>query len=165
MFCVNSLSCPPLKCIFSMFVEKTTKMLFRAAAQIDANNDSDRNNRPTSGVTGAADAPPPAHLYEQYQLIGDGNIILRDMNPDVANPSLERRLSVCCQKPTFIQGICANCTFDLCEECGYSCVECSQFICRTCVTLLYVLIRHITYITYILIYYFCIYSLQRQSSR
>lgn len=164
MFCVNSLSCPPLKCIISMFVEKTTKMLFRAAAQIDANNDSDRNNRPTSGVTGAADAPPPAHLYEQYQLIGDGNIILRDMNPDVANPSLERRLSVCCQKPTFIQGICANCTFDLCEECGYSCVECSQFICRTCVTLLYVLIRYITYI-YILIYYFCIYSLQRQSSR
>lgn len=111
-------------------------MLFKAAAQIDANSDEREIGSRPSGAASTTEAPPPAHLYEQYQLIGDGNIILRDMNPDVANPGLVRRLSVCCHRPTLIQATCANCTFDLCEECGYSCVECNQFICRTCVTLL-----------------------------
>ncbi|XP_034490215.1 apoptosis regulatory protein Siva-like isoform X2 [Drosophila innubila] len=97
-------------------------MLFQAAAK-DAGNQQQTTE------------PQTVNLYEQYQLIGDGNIILRDLNPDVSNPGLERRLSTCCQRPTLIRGTCANCTFDLCEECGYSCVECNQFICRTCVTL------------------------------
>ncbi|KAL7744519.1 hypothetical protein ACLKA6_017042 [Drosophila palustris] len=108
--------------------DKTTKMLFKAAANIDATKD-------VASQPAQPQQQQPLHLYEQYQLIGDGNIILRDLNPDVSNPGLERRLSTCCQRLTLIRGTCANCTFDLCEECGYSCVECNQFICRTCVTL------------------------------
>ncbi|XP_023162301.1 uncharacterized protein LOC111593648 isoform X2 [Drosophila hydei] len=122
-------SCDPDK--MKAVHEKTTKMLFKAAANIDANKEEPKEE---------ASTPPPiavssVNLCEQYQLIGDGNIILRDMNPDAANPGLECRLSTCCQRLTLIRGTCVNCTFDLCEECGYSCVECSQFICRTCVTL------------------------------
>ncbi|XP_064539773.1 uncharacterized protein LOC135429412 isoform X2 [Drosophila montana] len=119
--------------------DKTTKMLFKAAANMDANNKESASAREEASSQQQLQAPVAAsshNLCEQYQLIGDGNIILRDMNPDVANPGLERRLSTCCQRPTLIRGTCVNCTFDLCEECGYSCVECSQFICRTCVTLL-----------------------------
>ncbi|ALC48697.1 CG13373 [Drosophila busckii] len=108
--------------------EKTTKMLFKAAANMDNRSESEDSAVPVP-------AAPTLNLCDQYQLIGDGNIILRDLNPDVANPTLERRISACCQRPTLIRGNCVNCTFDLCEECGYSCVECSQFICRTCVTL------------------------------
>ncbi|TDG40833.1 hypothetical protein AWZ03_012747 [Drosophila navojoa] len=111
--------------------DKTTKMLFNGAANIDAKKDETKEET----TTPASIPVRPANLCEQYQLIGDGNIILRDMNPDAVNPTLERRLSTCCRRPTLIRGTCANCTFDLCEECGYSCVECSQFICHTCVTL------------------------------
>ncbi|XP_017850429.1 uncharacterized protein LOC108605290 isoform X2 [Drosophila busckii] len=103
-------------------------MLFKAAANMDNRSESEDSAVPVP-------AAPTLNLCDQYQLIGDGNIILRDLNPDVANPTLERRISACCQRPTLIRGNCVNCTFDLCEECGYSCVECSQFICRTCVTL------------------------------
>ncbi|KAH8272293.1 hypothetical protein KR044_012202, partial [Drosophila immigrans] len=108
--------------------EKTTKMLFQAAANIGPTNPKNTNNNTQSERR-------QLQPYEQYQLIGDGNIILRDMNPDATNPELARHMSKCCRRPTFIRAACANCTFDLCEECGYSCVECQQFICRTCVTL------------------------------
>ncbi|XP_017048281.1 uncharacterized protein LOC108092928 isoform X2 [Drosophila ficusphila] len=74
-------------------------------------------------------------LFEQYQLLGDGTILLRNLRADMANPRLERQKSRCCQRQTLIHDTCVNCTMDLCEECGYSCVECSQFICRSCVTL------------------------------
>ncbi|EDV34705.1 uncharacterized protein Dana_GF21455, isoform B [Drosophila ananassae] len=83
----------------------------------------------------AATAAAAAALCEQYQLLGDGTILLRDLRPDMANPRLERKKSRCCQRQTLIHGVCVNCTMDLCEECGYSCGECSQFICRSCVTL------------------------------
>ncbi|KAH8286751.1 hypothetical protein KR018_004696, partial [Drosophila ironensis] len=76
-----------------------------------------------------------AALHSQYQLLGDGSIQVRNMKPDVANPTLERKKSRCCHRDTLIHGICANCTMDLCEECGYSCSECMKFICRSCVTL------------------------------
>ncbi|KAH8266765.1 hypothetical protein KR026_009214, partial [Drosophila bipectinata] len=83
----------------------------------------------------SASSTASATLHEQYQLLGDGTIIVRDMRPDMANPRLERKKSRCCQRQTLIHGICVNCTMDLCEECGYSCGECYQFICRSCVTL------------------------------
>ncbi|XP_034118311.1 uncharacterized protein LOC132796122 isoform X1 [Drosophila nasuta] len=110
--------------------EKTTKMLFKAAADLKATK---------AGTTNGTQSMPSERRqlqpYEQYQLIGDGNLILRDLNPDAVNPELVRHMSKCCRRPTFIRAACANCTFDLCEECGYSCVECQKFICRTCVTL------------------------------
>lgn len=84
-------------------------------------------------AAGKQEAPA---LHEHYQLLGDGSILLRDMRPDAVNPCLERRNSRCCQRHTLIHGNCINCTMDLCEECGYSCTECSKFICRSCVTVL-----------------------------
>ncbi|EDW43703.1 GM16243 [Drosophila sechellia] len=71
-------------------------------------------------------------LFEQYYLLGDGSIGLRNHSINLSNPSLKSR---CCQLPTLIHDICVNCVMDLCEECGYSCGECSKFICRNCVTL------------------------------
>jgi len=75
-------------------------------------------------------------LCEQYYLLGDGSIVLRNLRTDLSNPRLERVKSRCCQRQTLIHDICVNCVMDLCEECGYSCGECSRFICRSCVTLL-----------------------------
>ncbi|KAH8358385.1 hypothetical protein KR200_005388, partial [Drosophila serrata] len=98
--------------------ERTTKMLFEGAA---ANQE-----RPEEHTA----------LHEHYFLLGDGSILLRDMRPDSENPALERRKSRCCQRQTLIHGTCINCDMDLCEECGYSCSECSEFICRSCVTVL-----------------------------
>ncbi|XP_017067610.1 apoptosis regulatory protein Siva-like isoform X2 [Drosophila eugracilis] len=74
-------------------------------------------------------------LCDQYMLFGDGTIIVRNLQADASNPRLERRKSRCCQRQSLIHDVCSNCTMDLCEECGYSCGECSKFICRSCVTL------------------------------
>ncbi|KAH8345014.1 hypothetical protein KR059_000594 [Drosophila kikkawai] len=99
--------------------ERTTKMLFEGAA--------------ASHAPSVATAPA---LHEHYHLLGDGSILLRDLHPDAANPCLERLKSRCCQRQTLIHGSCINCSMDLCEECGYSCTECTHFICRSCVTVL-----------------------------
>ncbi|KAH8245219.1 hypothetical protein KR032_006703 [Drosophila birchii] len=110
--------------------ERTTKMLFKGAAAASQEK-AGVAAAPARGGEAAATT-----LHEQYQLLGDGTILVRDMRPDAVNPSLERRKSRCCQRRTLIHGSCINCTMDLCEECGYSCTECSQFICRSCVTVL-----------------------------
>ncbi|XP_070135052.1 uncharacterized protein [Drosophila bipectinata] len=127
-------------------------MLFDAAANMGTGNGSTQAPSLTLTVAGGsaqgqqqgqdqtiemapASSTASATLHEQYQLLGDGTIIVRDMRPDMANPRLERKKSRCCQRQTLIHGICVNCTMDLCEECGYSCGECYQFICRSCVTL------------------------------
>ncbi|EDX00785.2 apoptosis regulatory protein Siva [Drosophila yakuba] len=98
--------------------EKTTKMLFDGAAG-----------------SGQGQGQEEPELCEQYQLLGDGTIILRSLRTDLANPRLELHKSRCCQRQTLVHDICVNCMMDLCEECGYSCGECSKFICRSCVTL------------------------------
>ncbi|KAH8336082.1 hypothetical protein KR074_009330, partial [Drosophila pseudoananassae] len=139
--------------------EKTTKMLFDGAANCgneNGNGQAENQNgsvaagseqEPQEGqrqdqeqqteAVASANAPTTASatLYEHYQLLGDGTIMLRDMRPDTANPRLDRKKSRCCQRPTLIHALCVNCTMDLCEECGYSCGECYRFICRSCVTL------------------------------
>ncbi|EDV91772.1 GH24415 [Drosophila grimshawi] len=88
-----------------------------------------------ANLNATSDVENPAKLCDRYYLFGDGTIILRDMNPDGVNPGLVPRVASCCRRPQLIIDQCANCTFDLCEECGYSCVECHEFICHTCVTL------------------------------
>lgn len=110
--------------------EKTTKMLFDGAAGSGQGQGQGQN--PSNGLGQGQEQPA---LCEQYQLLGDGTILLRNLRADLSNPRLERQKSRCCQRPTLIHDICVNCTMDLCEECGYSCGECSKFICRSCVTL------------------------------
>ncbi|KAH8420273.1 hypothetical protein KR009_008383, partial [Drosophila setifemur] len=116
--------------------EKTTKMLFDGAAASSANGQGHgpQSRNPAQNQPGVGQETDVS-LCEQYHLLGDGSILLRDLRPDLANPRLERKKSRCCQRQTLIHGFCVNCTMDLCEECGYSCGECSQFICRSCVTL------------------------------
>ncbi|XP_068158327.1 uncharacterized protein [Drosophila tropicalis] len=109
----------------------------------DRSEDEDNNNNVTqmkvtmlfSAAAAGATVPEAtaASLHEHYQLLGNGIIHLRDLHPDAVNPNLERRKSSCCQRHTLIHDTCANCDMELCEECGYSCVECAQFICRFCV--------------------------------
>ncbi|EDW86271.1 uncharacterized protein Dwil_GK15987 [Drosophila willistoni] len=96
------------------------------------------NAIPTNTASDAAASittPATPSLCDHYQLLGNGTIHLRGIQPDVNNhvPNLERRKSSCCQRHTLIHDTCANCDMELCEECGYSCVECAQFICRFCV--------------------------------
>ncbi|XP_043660301.1 apoptosis regulatory protein Siva-like [Drosophila teissieri] len=111
--------------------EKTTKMLFDGAA--GSGQGQGQNPLDPLNPLGAGQEEPA--LCEQYQLLGDGTIILRNLRTDLANPRLERHKSRCCQRQTLVHDTCVNCMMDLCEECGYSCVECSKFICRSCVTL------------------------------
>ncbi|XP_068158392.1 uncharacterized protein [Drosophila tropicalis] len=114
--------------------EKTTQMLFSASAAGSKDKPQQSNVLlvPTGATVPRATA---ASLHEHYQLLGNGIIHLRDLHPDAANPNLERRKSRCCQRQTLIHDKCCNCSMDLCEECGYSCAECGQFVCRTCVML------------------------------
>ncbi|XP_034667757.1 apoptosis regulatory protein Siva-like [Drosophila subobscura] len=100
--------------------EKTHKLLFAAAA--------------ATPDDGAIIIAPPPEQFRLYGLTGNGGITIRNLANDVINPGLERRRSRCCQRLTLIHDRCGNCTDDLCEECGYSCRECSTFICRACVT-------------------------------
>ncbi|KAH8362210.1 hypothetical protein KR084_012140 [Drosophila pseudotakahashii] len=116
--------------------EKTTKMLFDGAAGSGGGHGQGQGqgqNGSSNGMDQQGQEQPA--LCEQYQLLGDGTIILRNLRADLSNPRLERHKSRCCQRQTLIHDICVNCTMDLCEECGYSCCECSKFICRSCVTL------------------------------
>ncbi|SPP89273.1 uncharacterized protein LOC117590830 [Drosophila guanche] len=83
---------------------------------------------------GAIIIAPPPEQFRLYGLTGNGGITIRNLANDVINPGLERRRSRCCHRLTLIHDRCGNCTDDLCEECGYSCSECSTFICRACVT-------------------------------
>ncbi|XP_030382333.1 uncharacterized protein LOC115629875 [Scaptodrosophila lebanonensis] len=132
--------------------EKTNELLFKAANGKSTEKHSVENAVPvanntaasyggatststTSTTTTTVATATNVSLCDQYQLMGDGTILVRDLNQDAVNPNLERRSSRCCQHSTFIHDICVNCTMDLCEECGYSCVECTAFICRACVTL------------------------------
>lgn len=124
--------------------EKTTKLLFNGAAAAAAsatadknNNNADTENGKNANISGsgAASTKTRPKLCEQYYLLGDGTIMLRDLRQDQENPHLEGRKSLCCQRQTLIHDTCTNCTMDLCEECGYSCNECFNFICRSCVTL------------------------------
>ncbi|XP_022227511.2 apoptosis regulatory protein Siva-like [Drosophila obscura] len=121
--------------------EKTRQMLFAGAAAVAAGaaapnavaSASPDNGASTNAAAGATNAPP-MDQSRLYGLTGNGGILIRSMANDVVNPRLERRRSRCCQRLTLIHDHCANCTDDLCEECGYSCRECSTFICRACVT-------------------------------
>ncbi|XP_052857092.1 uncharacterized protein LOC128265254 isoform X2 [Drosophila gunungcola] len=107
-------------------------MLFDGAA----GNGQGQGQTTSNGlVQGQQQQPQPPALFGQYQLMGDGTILLRNLRADMANPRLERQKSRCCQRQTLIHDVCVNCNMDLCEECGYSCGECCQFICRSCVTL------------------------------
>ncbi|XP_033172067.1 uncharacterized protein LOC117148662 [Drosophila mauritiana] len=108
--------------------EKTIKMLFDGAAGNGQGTGQNALNPLGQGQEEPA-------LCEQYYLLGDGSIVLRNLRTDLSNPRMECHKSRCCQRQTLIHDICVNCVMDLCEECGYSCGECSRFICRSCVTL------------------------------
>ncbi|XP_016995455.2 uncharacterized protein [Drosophila takahashii] len=110
-------------------------MLFDGAAGNGGGGQGQGQNGSSTGMDGQQGQEQQPQLCEQYQLLGDGTIMLRNLRADLSNPRLERHKSRCCQRQTLIHDICVNCTMDLCEECGYSCGECSKFICRSCVTL------------------------------
>ncbi|XP_037936577.1 apoptosis regulatory protein Siva-like [Teleopsis dalmanni] len=102
---------------------KTINMLFKAAREFNSNS---LNNNIKQ---------PPIPLWKQISLSGDGRIEFRNEVDPVDLPKHKKR-ATCCDRETLIQETCCNCsTLTLCEECGYSCVECDKFLCRSCVCL------------------------------
>lgn len=70
-------------------------------------------------------------------LFGNGQIETAKGSEDLDEEFLwVRRKAKCCDRDTYVQSDCINCQKSLCEECGYSCTECGEFICNTCVTIL-----------------------------
>ncbi|XP_033246536.1 apoptosis regulatory protein Siva-like [Drosophila miranda] len=116
--------------------EKTKMLLFAgavAAAAASPSSDGTTANGATTNAGNGTNAPSTGQ-HMLYGLTGNGSISIRNMAIDIVNPRLERKRSRCCQRQTLIHDRCGNCTNYLCEECGYSCRECSKFICRACVT-------------------------------
>lgn len=118
--------------VLKIFSEKTTKMLFNA--QQSQNTASD-NNKPMSTV--------PLPLWKLVSIRGNGDVesLPCPDGVDEDDPTNEflwvKRQSKCCDRKSYVQSHCGNqCSKDLCEFCGYSCIECGVFLCNFCVDIL-----------------------------
>lgn len=121
------------------FVEKTTKMLFDAAQ--NRAEFIDTNNNKQNGHSLNAKVPLPSWKLVSLQGNGDVETLRCPEGLDEDDPDNEflwvKRPAKCCQRDTYVQSQCGNqCSKDLCEFCGYSCLECGVFICNTCVDIL-----------------------------
>ncbi|XP_037812925.1 apoptosis regulatory protein Siva-like [Lucilia sericata] len=101
---------------------KTTKLLFQAARSVSNNNIQPNRNKKTP-------------VSSMVVLFGNGQIEAAKGAEDLEEEFLwVRRKAKCCDRETYVQSDCTNCQKPLCEECGFSCTECGQFICNSCVT-------------------------------
>ncbi|XP_005180795.1 apoptosis regulatory protein Siva-like [Musca domestica] len=102
---------------------KTTKMLFQAARSVSNNNIQPDRNKKTP-------------LHRLVVISGNGQIEPAKQADEQDDEFLwVRRKAKCCNRDTYVQDKCVNCQNDLCEECGYSCVECGKFVCSPCISL------------------------------
>lgn len=101
-------------------------MLFQAARSVSNNNIQPDRNKKTP-------------LHRLVVISGNGQIEPAKQADEQDDEFLwVRRKAKCCSRDTYVQDKCVNCQNDLCEECGYSCVECGKFVCSPCISLLYV---------------------------
>lgn len=124
------------------FTDKTTKMLFKAAQNKSSNIDNNNNNnnkQQKQSINGNVSLP----VWKLVSLQGNGDVesLRCPEGVDEDDPANEflwvKKTAKCCQRQTYVQSHCGNqCSKDLCEFCGYSCLECGVFICNTCVDIL-----------------------------
>ncbi|TMW50371.1 hypothetical protein DOY81_004556 [Sarcophaga bullata] len=99
--------------------DKTKKLLFQAARSIDHNTENNKK----------------VPLSRLVVLLGNGVIEpTRDADEYDEEFMWIKDKAECCQRETYVQSDCTNCQKPLCEECGFSCQECGNFICNSCVT-------------------------------
>lgn len=110
--------------LFTHIPDKTTKLLFQAARSVGNNNIQPTVNKKIP-------------LCKLVVLFGNGQVESAKGADELDEEFLwVRRKAKCCNRETYVQGDCTNCQKPLCEECGYSCVDCGYFICNSCVTVL-----------------------------
>lgn len=114
-------------------------MLFQAQQnQITASDNNNNNNK--------YNKPATEELLPLWKLVflrgnGDVDSLPYPEGIDEDDPANEflwvKKHSKCCDRKTYVQSHCGNqCFKNLCEFCGYSCVECGIFLCNSCVDVL-----------------------------
>ncbi|KAM7347910.1 apoptosis regulatory protein Siva-like [Cochliomyia hominivorax] len=102
--------------------DKTTQLLFQAARSMSNNNVQPNCNKKT-------------HVSSLVVIFGNGQVESASGADELEEEFLWiKQKAKCCNRETYVQSDCTNCQQPLCEECGYSCVECGLFVCNTCVT-------------------------------
>lgn len=72
--------------------------------------------------------------FQQIRMQANGDFItLVSGQKPIWIPDVADRKCLGCSKEARVHGDCLNCNLELCEYCGYSCVDCNEPLCVNCV--------------------------------